>query len=377
MFQVLGIDVGSVAVSVALLNQDQEIIKTDYRLHRGAIRDTLIDIFKNIDLDQLGGIATTTSTPDILHKSTQYNNQLAIITVVRKYHPDTRTILIVGGENFGRITFKESGEYESYHTNSSCAVGTGSFLDQQVSRLNLDSIEKMAELAFSNKDITPPIASRCAVFAKTDIIHAQQEGYSLAQICDSLCEGLVKNITDTLFGDEPIKKPLVFTGGVSRNKAVIKHLTVLLGTEPVVGKYSYLYGAIGAALIHLKENKLSHLDIHKVESLLIQQKKKLKYGYEPLELKLSDYPEFKSLEKFNYLSENNVAVEVDIYQPLTSIVYMGVDIGSTSTKAVLIDEDHKVLAGFYTMTAGQPLKATQLIFEVIDNIHKADVITFR
>jgi predicted CoA-substrate-specific enzyme activase len=237
-----------------------------------------------------------------------------------------------------------------------------------VSRLNIESIEKLAEIAFSNKDITPPIASRCAVFAKTDIIHAQQEGYSLAQICDSLCEGLVKNITDTLFGDESIKTPLVFTGGVSRNKAVIKHLTTILGTEPVVGEYSHLYGAIGVALIYINESKLSPMNIHNVESLIIQKKKKLNYGYHPLELKLSDYPDFESVEKFNYMSKDNVAVEVDIYEPLASSVYMGIDIGSTSTKAVLMDEDNTVLAGFYTMTAGQPLKATQLIFEVIDNI---------
>jgi len=377
MFQVLGIDVGSVAVSTALINQEQEIIKTDYRLHHGAIRESLIDILEKIDLDRLGGIATTTSTPDILQKSTQYNNQLAVITAVKKYQPGVRTILIVGGEHFGRITFKESGEYESYHTNSSCAVGTGSFLDQQVMRLNLESIEKLAEIAFSNEEITPVIASRCAVFAKTDIIHAQQEGFSLAQICDSLCEGLVKNITDTLFGDEPIKKPLVFTGGVSRNKAVIKHLGVLLGVAPVVGEYSYLYGAIGAGLLYLKERKLSPLNIQDIESLIIERKKKLNYGYQQLELKISDYPYFESREKFNYISKNNIAVEVDIYEPFTPNVYMGIDIGSTSTKAVLIDEDNKVLAGFYTMTAGQPLKATQLIFEVIDSISRQKHIDFQ
>jgi predicted CoA-substrate-specific enzyme activase len=241
-----------------------------------------------------------------------------------------------------------------------------------VSRLNLESIEQLADLSFYNKMLTPPIASRCAVFAKTDLIHAQQEGYSLAQICDSLCEGLVKNITDTLFGDVAIRKPLILTGGVSQNKAVIKHLTTVLGTAPVVGTYSYLYGAIGAALLYLNENILNHLSVRNIASLVIKENKKLEYGYPPLELRLSVYPEFASLEKINYMPsrKGDSVVEVDIYKPLTSRdkVYMGIDIGSTSTKAVLIDEENRVLAGFYTMTAGQPLKATQLIFEAINHI---------
>ncbi|MBI4651239.1 CoA activase, partial [Candidatus Desantisbacteria bacterium] len=381
MLQILGIDIGSVSVSCALLDKNQEVIKTYYHIHHGAISDTLINVLKDIDLEKLGAIVATTSTPDIIKKNYVYNNQLAIITAVKKYHPDVRTILIAGGENFGLITFNGSGDYENYKTNSTCAAGTGSFLDQQVSRLKLESIEKLDEIAFSNKDIIPPVASRCAVFAKTDIIHAQQEGYSLPQICDSLCEGLVKNITDTLFGDEPVKKPVVFAGGVSMNKAVIKHLTALFGSAPVTGEYSHLYGAIGAALLYLNEKKLIQMNIQSPESILIEKKKKLEYGYPPLKLELSDYPDFESLEKFNYIPKKKdaIPVEVDIYEILSSEenIYMGIDIGSTSTKAVLIDEHMNVLAGFYTMTAGQPLLAAQSILEAINYISLKKNIKFQ
>lgn len=374
MLQVLGIDIGSVAVSVVLLNAEQAIVYTDYRLHHGAIRETLTDILKNIKLDRLGGIAATTSSSDIVKDAVQYNNQLATITAVKKYHPDVRTILNVGGEKFGLITFNESGEYESYKTNATCAAGTGSFLDQQVSRLQLERIQKLAQLAVSNNDATPPIASRCAVFAKTDLIHAQQEGYSLAQICDGLCEGLVKNIIDTLWGDEVVSAPVIFTGGVSQNKAVIKHLTNFLGTVPVADEYSCFYGAIGTALLYLNEKFLRYINIDSLESLIVKRQKTRKYGYGPLELKLSDYPDFVSLEKFKYISstaEDN-PIEVDIYEEfsLLNYLYMGIDVGSTSTKAVLIDKDNKVLAGFYTRTAGRPLQATQLIFEAIAHISR-------
>lgn len=383
MLQILGIDAGSVAVSAVLLNSDRNIIKTFYHLHHGAIRETIIDILKSIDISELGGIASTASTPDIIKNAFKYDNQLALITAVKKFHPEARTILNVGGENFGLITFNESGEYESYKTNSTCAAGTGSFLDQQVKRLKIESIEKFSEIAFPNKENTPPIASRCAVFAKTDLIHAQQEGYSIQQICDSLCEGLVKNIADTLFGDEVIKKPVIFTGGVSRNKAVIKHLTNFLGSVPVVEENSYLYGAIGAALIYLNERSRSFDATHikNAESFIIENKTKLEYGYQPLELRLSGYPDFKSLEKINFVSseKGGSSVEVDVYEKLEPLnkVYMGIDIGSTSTKAVLIDENSNILAGFYTMTAGQPLKATQLIFEAVDSISTRQNISFQ
>ncbi|EKD26003.1 MAG: hypothetical protein ACD_79C01412G0001, partial [uncultured bacterium] len=260
-------------------------------------------------------------------------------------------------------------------------AGTGSFLDQQVSRLKIQDIDSFCEIAFSNKDTIPPIASRCAVFAKTDLIHAQQEGYSLPQICDSLCEGLVKNLSDTLFGAETIKKPVIFTGGVSKNKAVIKHLAAILGDMPIVKEHSHLYGAIGATLIYLNERKLSPLNLDTPESFITENKTKLEYGYRALELKYSVYPDFESLEKFKYTPYENVtdAVEVDIYEPLASLnaVYMGIDIGSTSTKAVLINENCNVLAGFYTMTAGQPLKAVQLIFKAIDKISIQKDIIFK
>ncbi|MEW6088313.1 MAG: acyl-CoA dehydratase activase [bacterium] len=397
MLHVLGIDAGSVAVSSVLLNEEKQIIKTFYRLHHGAIREAIIDILKDIDINKLGGIASTASTPDIIKGAVRFDNQLALITAVKKYHPGARTILNVGGENFGLITFNEQGEYESYKTNSTCAAGTGSFLDQQVSRLKLESIEKLSETAFSNKNIIPPIASRCAVFAKTDLIHCQQEGYSPPQVCDSLCEGLVKNIADTLFGNESIKKPVIFTGGVSRNKAVIKHLTNFLGSVPVAGEYSYLYGAIGAALIFLNEmprkSGVSQDEqpksgknspaacLNSAESFVIDNKTKLQYGYKPLELKLSSYPDFKGIENFNYISpgKRTGSVEVDIYEKLKAVnkVYMGIDIGSTSTKAVVINESNNILAGFYTMTAGEPLKAVQLIFEAINDICARKNISFQ
>ena len=90
----------------------------------------------------------------------------------------------------------------------------------------------------ANRGEIPKIASRCAVFAKTDLSHAQQEGFSLAEICDGLCFGLARNIVDTLFTGGGAAAPLIMSGGVSLNRAVVGHLSSLIGMPIVVDAYS-------------------------------------------------------------------------------------------------------------------------------------------
>ena len=147
----------------------------------------------------------TLSGPEIVRQASRYDTQIWMIAAVRHYHREVGSILYVGGENFGLITFNEEGDYERYRSNTSCAAGTGSFLDQQAQRLNLKSIDILSTIAFCNQENAPRIATRCAVFAKTDLTHAQQEGYSIAQISDGLCEGLAKNVIDTLMPDQHIQ----------------------------------------------------------------------------------------------------------------------------------------------------------------------------
>jgi len=139
------------------------------------------------------------SGPEVLTEVSRYDTQICVIAAVKQFYPQVGSILFVGGEHFGLITFNEQGDYERYRSNSICAAGTGSFLDQQAVRLKLEGIEELSTIAFCNRNHVPKIATRCAVFAKTDLIHAQQEGYSLREISDGLCEGLAKNVVDTLF----------------------------------------------------------------------------------------------------------------------------------------------------------------------------------
>jgi predicted CoA-substrate-specific enzyme activase len=369
--QIIGIDIGSVALSLVLLDDKGAVVHSSYQFHLGAIADTLKSMLQNINLRQIGGIAMTLSGPEILRNVSRYDSQISIIAAVKQYHREVGSILFVGGENFGLITFTDQGDYDCYRSNSSCAAGTGSFLDQQARRLNLKSIDTLSMIAFCNKENPPKIATRCAVFAKTDLIHAQQEGYSIGQISDGLCEGLAKNVIDTLIPDQRIPTPLILAGGVSMNQAVVKHFRNLLKAEPVIGEFSHLYGAIGAALLYLEEAQPKILDIKSWDEIFIDEQKEKFYGYPPLQLSLSPYPDFTSSESYSYRSKiNSVDIEVNIYLPLkkNQEVYLGIDIGSTSTKAVLINEKNEVLIGIYTQTSGQPVKAVQSLLECIEDV---------
>ncbi len=353
----VGIDIGSVAVSIVTLDRTGAVTSSFYRFHRGAIGETLRSMLQAIPFSRVGGIAMTLSGPDVVHNAARYDTQIAMITAVKRFYEMAGSLLFVSGEKFGLITFNGTGDYERFRSNSSCAAGTGSFFDQQAWRLNLKSIETLSDMAFCNHDERPKVVTRCAVFAKTDLVHAQQQGYSPGQISDGICEGIAKNIIDTLLADSRIRAPLILAGGVSMNRAVVRHIHDLIGIEPVTDDHGHLYGAIGAALLFLEERDPMPLEGDDWLDLFVTKSREKTYGHPPLELVRSTYPHFTSLVRYNF--EPTIAhapVEVDIYRLINSRqkVYMGIDIGSTSTKAVLLrkDKDNNVLAGLYTQTAG-------------------------
>ena len=227
----LGIDIGSVTISVVQMDLQGEILKSAYLFHKGQIRECLRDASRRFDLGSVRQIVACSAPFFNTELVVQCNPQVAIIRAAKQQCSRVRSLLMVGAEKFMVIRFDGNGHFESFRSNSSCAAGTGSFLDQQAIRLNLSGIEELCEKALQNTEPIPDIASRCSVFAKTDLVHAQQRGYSLASICDSLCKGLAINIVDTLFNQDPPLLPLFMAGGVSKNAAVIRHLESLLNAK--------------------------------------------------------------------------------------------------------------------------------------------------
>ena len=371
----LGIDIGSVTISLVQMNFSGQILKTAYLFHKGQIRECLALAGQHVDLNTVRYIAACDASSLNPELVTQYNPQVAFIRAKKIFCNEARSLLLVGAEKFMLIKFDEHGKFESVRSNSSCAAGTGSFLDQQAFRLNLSGIEELCETALNNVEPIPDIASRCSVFAKTDLIHAQQCGYSLAAICDSLCKGLAINIIDTLFNQEAPLPPILFAGGVSKNGAVVRHLEEQLGIRFIRHEHAHCIGAAGACYLWLNEKrKFPGVQITSLDQLLLPEEQEKSWFHPPLELKLSEFPDFRRENSWNFTPKTSLhtaEVQVDLYSPVISgseyEIYLGIDIGSTSTKAIITTGDHTPLAGFYTYTAGKPAEAIQSVFEAIDD----------
>ncbi|MDJ0876596.1 MAG: BadF/BadG/BcrA/BcrD ATPase family protein, partial [Desulfobacterales bacterium] len=377
---ILGIDIGSVSIGVVQLTPERQIVNARYGFHFGDMAGTLRKLLSGFDLSAPLWVAAGGGTPEIVRVSARFDEQICCIAAARHHTPDVRTILNVGGEKFQLIRLGEDSGYLGSRGSTSCAAGTGAFLDQQARRLSLGGAAEIARHAEANTAPRPRIASRCAVFAKTDLIHAQQEGHGLAAICDGLCYGLARNIADTVAGAETFPQPAVFCGGVARNLKVRRYLEELMGTPLHVVGEPQLYVALGAALRFI-ETRLDAapgqpeiIELATAEDLVQAAARKDHYTYPPLTLVHSRYPSFDSREQFRYPAgaapDDGLAVEVDRYADLEARqeVYLGVDIGSTSTKAVLTAPDKTVLAGFYTRTSGRPLEAAQRILAAIDHL---------
>lgn len=397
----LGIDAGSVSSSIIVIDDRGEIIYKDYQFHRGQSIPILSNMLPDKDTQKEYYFTGTLNFSQESNYQIQDEKICAFETslYLKEKGLDFDSILIIGGEKFGLIELNRNGDYKSYTKNTSCAAGTGSFLDQQSVRLQLKNSSELDKLAQKNKKEIPSIASRCAVFAKTDLIHAQQEGYSLEQITDSLTYGLAKNIADTVFKSHQknISKVLVL-GGVAKMSSVLTHLNKITEYTFITHEIAPYFGSFGSAYALMRQFAASSVSysklpvqsqsVHYFKKFLKSIHQKKEYHYPPLELVKTEYPDFSSLEQIQFQSKGSfkVPVEIDLYEDFwtrdnESSFHLGIDIGSTSTKAVLIDSDSQVIAGFYTRTSGTPLKAVSVIFEAIDYIgiqkkKKINILTF-
>ena len=373
----LGIDAGSVSVSLVRIGRDGEPLDYRYATHHGRVRETLHELLSDIGSKGFERVAATSTAASFVQGCPIVDILVASIHTAKRRHPQAASFLLVGGERFARVLFAKSGEYRKMWRNSSCAAGTGSFLDQQARRLGLSGSEELSRLALSNGGTIPVIASRCSVFAKTDIIHAQQEGYSISEICDGLCLGLARNLLDALDAATDLPSPVVVAGGVGRNPAVLRHIASITGKTPVPDELAHVYGAYGAALMAAADESIQPA-LWTVDRLLAKAPENLQYHYPPLETSASEeaqtHPRAQYLYAAARLGPAN-PIEVEVFADGASWNgFLGIDIGSTSTKAVLVDRSGAPLAGFYTRTAGQPLAAVQGLFDAIEDCARRNCV---
>ncbi len=384
----LGIDIGSVAVAAALVEDDGRIVWTSYSFHQGEVNATLASTLAEVSGTRFHAAASTSASHDELGLVLeQYDPVLCAIEAAELLCPERRSLFVVGGERFHLIRFHDDGSYRDTRSNTSCAAGTGSFLDQQARRLGLSGADELAGVAATNDGPVPKIASRCSVFAKTDLIHAQQEGHGIAQICDGLAAGVARNIVHTVVGVAKPPQPAYIVGGVSLNSRVVRHLSSQVDSDVRIPRHASVFGAIGAAKLAVQEkdgDRLVHqasLDLQRLIESMRRPNHSRKYEHEPLDKGAVScrQPDAGISKPELYLFTGERAalrnpVETEIFDPGTGEkrrdVHLGVDIGSTSTKAVLTAADGSVVAGFYTRTAGKPIEAIQALMEAVSDAER-------
>ncbi|MCK4803216.1 MAG: hypothetical protein KAT88_01610 [Spirochaetes bacterium] len=356
----VGIDIGSLYLGGVII-EDGNIVDVHYREHKGDISGELEELLGKPGYRTFDSIGVS---GNFLHTGKDVRDStLSAIEGIKFLAPESRNVFSIGGETFSLILYDEKRGYREHAVNSPCAAGTGSFIEQQAERLHL-TVSDLAARALRYKGKTPVIATRCAVFAKTDITHAMQEGYSLDAICAGLCEGIARNVLDVLVKGREIITPVAVVGGVSLNQKIVDAIQDILQNTVFVPECSQVAGAVGAALLgNASSLKLDSITPGKTFQRNIRP---------PLELKLTGYPDFNEFSIYNlgdvevFIPENKVTIENGIY--------IGIDIGSTSTKALLLNESREVAGGFYTSTGGDPVGAVKKLISTVKSTFKGEKI---
>src|SRR5271157_1725921 len=254
-----------------------------------------------------------------------------------------------------------------YSTSGECAAGTGSFLDQQASRLKY-RVEEIGDVVAQAK-CAARIAGRCSVFAKSDMIHAQQKGYSTEEVLKGLCEAVSRNFKSNIVRGKAVKPQVALIGAVSQNRGVVQALAEAfrLGPEGLFVPEEYAWiGALGCALLErsqkdepARSKKNGHFRPH------LQLAGEKERDLPPLSLAnvllLRDHPEASRTEALPRDGEQISA-------------FLGIDVGSVSTNLALLDEEGRLLHGIYLRTSGRPIEVVQEGLQEIDRLFRDRIV---
>ncbi|MEG0026282.1 MAG: acyl-CoA dehydratase activase [Bacilli bacterium] len=248
----LGIDIGSISTKGVLIDDNNIIIMSSYIWTKGnpivAVK-TLLEKFKLSNV-VIKGIGTTGSARKLiglmLGANVVKNEIIAHAKGTLAFYKEARTILEIGGQD-SKIILIDNEIIMDYAMNTLCAAGTGSFLSSQAKRLEVD-INSFGDYALKSSNPVK-IAARCTVFAESDLIHKAQVGYNKEDIIAGLCKSIVINYLNNVANNKKIIEPVIFQGGVSKNKGVVKYFEEILKMKVIVDPNSHLMGAIGVAIL--------------------------------------------------------------------------------------------------------------------------------
>ena len=405
-----GIDVGSVSLNGVVINRNREIVyEAPYERHLGKVNKRvpalIEDFHRRFGKDGIRSISFTGNHGKQLSERLNTPYEFETISQVLgalSVEPNVKTIISMGGQetalfqinhlpqNQGSDINPQSAihnpqsdwELAYFNTNGPCASGTGSFIDQQAQRLatsiysshvntSQDQLDRILKdfISLGKKSDKPAnVACRCTVFTKSDMIHLQNRGEKLEDIIYGLHVGNARNYMSTIVSNRSLEAPVVFVGGLSLNDLQVKALKEYV-PDLVVPSYNTSIGALGVALAALAAFQgaedggrkteggpssvwNSRLDLSLLKQLASEGKGQVPTA-ERLVIQKTVFPETNEIQKRALKKPQKV--------------FLGIDIGSTTTKYALIDEAHEIVGKNYVPTKGKPIEVTQELFRELLN----------
>ncbi|MDH5066865.1 R-phenyllactate dehydratase activator [Clostridium perfringens] len=366
LYYKIGIDAGSTTLKCIVLNEEDKILYSNYERHYSKVREKLIEELENIKgiiENKKFKIAITGSAGYGISK--EYNlpfvqEVFATTLAIKRYYDDVDVAIELGGED-AKIIFLTGGFEE--RMNSSCAGGTGAFIDQMAHLMGL-TVDEMDNLSLKHENIYE-IASRCGVFAKTDIQPLLNQGARKEDISASVFQSVVNQTIGGLAQGRSIEGKIMFLGGPlyfckGLRERFIKTLK-LKDNDVVSPENAQVFVAIGSAIYSKENNKKYEYD----ELLNI-----IKENHNEISTMNVIDPLFNSEEEYNEFKERHkkAKVKVSDINNYTGDAYVGIDAGSTTTKVVLIDKEDNILYEYYGSNKGNPIEVVKKELKHIYNI---------
>lgn len=369
----VGIDIGSTTVKIAVLSPYMKLVFGRYVRHRSDIRGTVLSLLqecaKTFPGHRITAAISGSGGMGISHVlSLPFCQEiLAETKAVRAFCPEADAIIELGGED-EKVTYLQGGVDQ--RMNGACAGGTGAFIDRMASLLSTDAagLGKLAEKARQ----VYPIASRCGVFAKTDIQALLNEGAPTSDIALSVFQAVVNQTLSGLTCGRPLRGHIVFLGGPLTFQPVLRRqfqkTLGLSDEETIVPAHGELYVAIGAALSAMHDRPFDMENwLSKAETA----------DFTNLSAMPVEEPLFHSEEEYAAFKARHGAFHVD-RAPIESAsgpCWLGIDAGSTTIKAVLLSGDNKILYEYYAHNEGSPLSgAHRILSDLYEKLPPAAVI---
>ena len=375
----IGMDIGAVSATAAIIINDNDLTSpvaealkggfrpagqcasgrifiSEYRRTRGkplaAATELLEQIIAAVGDGNVSGVCMTGSASNLAAGklgSAVINEFKAIAAGLAALGCHARTVFEMGGESskYLRLSQNEDGSYGivDYSTNGDCAAGTGSFIDQQANRLRL-AVEDIGELVLKTER-SAQIAGRCSVFAKSDMIHAQQKGYNPEEVLRGLCDAVARNFRTSVVRSHPVQTPVAFVGGVASNAAVVRAMKEAFDLDDsnfaIAPAHTHV-GAIGSAVTASRTSSAANL-AHMSD------------------LRAASDTAGGDFSRQDPLSMDNVLLlrdRVTAYQAPANgekiDCCLGIDIGSVSTNVVAIDQHGRMIKEIYVRTQGRPIE---------------------